>query len=143
MSLKRFIGKYVCYKTSSLGNYIFFKQLEVNFKYFKANIFSLLTRSLGATCHLIYKKLNSFKLLVFPNDSGRISPTKLKIGMLCHIHDIFRNTIFQIYLFLDFSTKRKCLNVAKLIENKKRTSGQNFISNSNWGTLNERNWNPR
>ena len=87
-----------------------------------ANIFFILMHYFGDTHDLVHQHLSSFcldtsnQLSVFPNNSDRICLIKLKMGILYHMNNTFRYTVFQISVpeslfFYDFS------NVLRIIYN--------------------------
>ena len=76
--------------------------LKVNFLniHHTADIIFFLICHVGKTPHLMYKKLNSFVYIFvvscwfFQNNSSRICPVKLKIGMFYHMNNVIRLTVF-------------------------------------------------
>ena len=90
------------YKEASLFAHSI-KGLKVNLLniHHTAGIFFFLIRHVGKTSRLMYKKSNSFVYIFavscqfFPNNSGRVCPIKLKIGMLYHISNVIRLTFFR------------------------------------------------
>ena len=86
-----------------------------------------MTRSLGAELVGIYIYC---QLLIFPNNSGRICPTKLK-QLACFVtYTISFDTLFSYICSWIFQLNvNVCLTVTKLTGNKNKTSsGQNFVT---------------
>ena len=81
-----------------LLHFIFFKKKSLN-SYFATMLWR--TNNLFfSTLGLMYKKPNSFaykfvaSCQVFLNNSVRVYPIKLKLGMLDHMNNTFRDTVF-------------------------------------------------
>ena len=51
----------------------------------------------------------------FLNNSVRVYPTKLKIGMLDHMNNTFRNTVFQISVDVSLIWKNSAIHMSGLV----------------------------